>query len=427
MNIYQDIWDADQADNGIPALRKKDQTGLKDDSVGYVIVDEEAEGNNARIISEVVIPDSKRSTYDLCLKLFDNYALDPATREEVTDGEEKEEREFIKAILPTKPIQVAKEFIARDLEEDVTDEDMALMIRQTWFLQGKAGSKFASGFEHVFVGEQKPAGDKPDDVAVKLGGYHYWHKYYLDDGGKIGDMKFDDHITYKGTEYGGDSKTSSGILVPEIVTISYQWNAPDRINNSRQLLNKPIGGFWVGCSPEGLIALGLVRVRTSAGSSVVINSSTYKLEFFPLSNNRQSIRTLFPKFIRTDFKDVSPGGDKNGNGSGSTEESDVKIAAALVNPSGDESGRETVTLLNLAPTPIDLDDWKIKAPNGWEFTFADVTIRAGESRMFRMISSSPQFRNKGGTITLIDSDGKVCDQVQYTGEQGSRQGFTIKF
>lgn len=430
MSIYQEIWDADQQENGIPALRKKDQLQFKDESIGYAIVDEEVSGTDVRVISEVVIPDAKRSTYELCARLFDNYTLDPGLRDDITTEESIEEREFIKAIIPTKPLQLAKEFIARDLDQEFTDVDLAIAIEKTWFFQGKAGSKFASGFEHVFVGEQKPTGDQRDDVAVSLGGYHFWYKYYLDDGGKIGDLEFDDRISYGGTRY-SPSTSDQGRLVPEIVTINFEWNAPDTLNRSNQLLKKPIGGFWVGCSPEGMIALGLVRVLTSAGSQVVINSSTYKLEFFPLSDNSRSIRTLFPKFVRTDFVDIEPGEVEPPEVDEDAEErpadNRVKIVAAFVNPSGDEAGKETITLLNTTANAINLDNWQIVAPNGWRFTFADVTIPGGDSRRFRMISPDPQFRNKGGTIRLLEPDGKVHDRVTYSEEQGSRQGMSIMF
>ena len=430
MGIYQEIWDADQQENGIPALRKKDQLDLRNKSIGFAIVDEEASDTNARLISEVVIPDDKKLTYDLCASLFDNYTLDPGIREDITPEESIEESEFIKAIIPTKPLQIAKDFIARDLGRTFTDVDLAIAIKETWFLQGKAGSKFASGFEHVFVGEQKPTGDKPDDQAVTLGGYHFWYKYYLDDGGKMGDLEFDDRISYGGTRYSSGT-TDQGRLIPEIVTINFRWKAPDTLNRSNQLLQKPTGGFWVGCSPEGMIALGLVRVLTSAGSQVVINSSTYKLEFFPLSDNPKSIRTLFPKFIRTDFIDIEPGdGDDQETEEGDTDrpaDSSIEIVAALVNPPGNEAGKETVTLLNKTQAPIDLDNWQIVAPNGWKFTFADVTIPGGETRRFSMISSEPQFRNKGGTIMLLDPDGQVHDRVTYSEAQGSQQGVSIVF
>ena len=430
MSIYQEIWDADQADNGIPALRQADSR-FKDDKVGYAIVDETSDNRDARVISQVFIPDSKRQTYDLCDRLFDNYALDPGIREVVTDEEATEEREFIKEIIPTKPLQVAKQFLSRDLGQTLTDSDLAVMIEKTWFFQGRAGSKSASGFEHVFVGEQKMTGDQPDFQAVKLGGYHFWYKYFLDDGGRKGNLVFEDNIKYRGTRYGNPNLTSQGILVPEVVTLSFEWVAPDTVNQSKQLLKKPIGGFWVGCSPEGLIALGLVRVHSSAGSSAVINGSTYDVKFFSLDNNSKSIRTFFPIFKRTDFDDIS-GGDGSGDGT-TTDETNltntgaIRIVAALVNPSGNESGKETVTLLNTTPNVVALDNWKIKAPNGWEFTFADVMIGAGETRNFRMVAPSPQFRNRDGTITLLEPDGKVHERVAYSKEQASQEGFTIKF
>ena len=216
------------------------------------------------------------------------------------------------------------------------------------------------------------------------------------------------------------------------MTINFRWKAPDTLNRSDQLLKKPIGGFWVGCSPEGMIALGLVRVLTSAGSQVVINSSTYKLEFFPLSDNPKSIRTLFPKFIRTDFIDIEPGEDDQQEPDERDEgerpaDSSIEIISALVNPPGDEAGRETVTLLNKTPAAIDLDNWQIVAPNGWKFTFADVTIAGGDTRRFSMVSADPQFRNKGGTITLLAPDGQVHDRVTYSEAQGSQQGVSIVF
>jgi hypothetical protein len=214
--------------------------------------------------------------------------------------------------------------------------------------------------------------------------------------------------------------------VPEVVTLSFEWLAPDTVNQSEQPLRKPVGGFWVGCSPEGLIALGLVRVHSSAGSSAVINGATYEFKFFPLSNNSKSIRTLFPVFKRAEFEDIS-GGNGSTGGTTITSTPTVRIIAALVNPSGDESGKETVTLLNTTPTVVNLDRWKIKAPNGWEFTFADVSIGAGEARAFRMVAPSPQFRNRGGTITLLEPDGKVHEQVEYNEQQASQQGYTIKF
>ena len=154
-SIYQEIWDADQDTNGLRAITLAD---AKPDS-GFVIVDEPASaGADHQVIRDVMIPDEKKETYFLCERLFNNYTLDPAVREDVTPLESQEERDFIDAIVPLPPLQVAKRFIAQSSGTEVSDNTLATMIHETWFRQGMVGSKHASGFEHVFVGEQSKIG-----------------------------------------------------------------------------------------------------------------------------------------------------------------------------------------------------------------------------------------------------------------------------
>ena len=426
--IYQEIWDADQDTNGVPALRPGD---TKSESTGYVVVDERdtSVSGNHQVLAEVRIPESKRETYRLCEQLFNNYTLDPGIREQVTLEETQEEMDFVDAIVPLPPLQVAKAFIARDRGQAISDNTLAAMIKETWFLQGKAGSKHASGFEHVFVGEQKDKGDKPDDIAVGTGGYHFWYKYYLDDAGKrldTGDPNAD-RIVYLGTRYGHAEVSAQGLLVPEVVTLSFEWTAPDFTAGGSQRLRKPIGGFWVGCSPEGLIALGLIRARTQVNKIAEINGATYQVDLHRLDSNAKSIRTFFPRFRSSHFGDITPPRDDPGDDDAPPSEHEVKIVAALVNLPGNESGRETVTLLNVAPTPVNLEGWAIKAPNGWRFVFADVVLNGGEVHTFRMPTTTPQFRNRAGDITLLDHAGAQHHQVAYTTEAARREGFTIVF
>ena len=94
--IYQDIWNADQTGNGVPALRPGEATN---DAAGYVIVDERATdvGAQHRVLKDVVVPDAKRTTYDLCEKIFDNYALERAATEVIRPEETQEELAFIDA------------------------------------------------------------------------------------------------------------------------------------------------------------------------------------------------------------------------------------------------------------------------------------------------------------------------------------------
>jgi poly(U)-specific endoribonuclease len=96
--IYQEVWDADQDTNGIPALRPGD---TKSESTGYVVVDERDTSvpGDHKVLAEVQIPESKRETYRLCEKLFNNYTLDPGIREQVRVEETQEEMDFVDAIL----------------------------------------------------------------------------------------------------------------------------------------------------------------------------------------------------------------------------------------------------------------------------------------------------------------------------------------
>ena len=237
--VYQEIWDADQSQNGLPALRPGEAT---DSAKGFVIVDERATAVDAdhKVIKDVSIPISKRKTYDLCIKLFDNYALLRATGEFVRPEEIQEELNFIDAILPTAPIQKARQIMEGRLNLSISNDLLASMIRETWFQLGKSGrQQDASGFEHVFVGEQ--AKDRS-----KIGGYHYWHKYFLDDGGQ----GLDDRLKYHGTKYHKAEEPDKGILVPEVVTLSLSVElahgndtASGPIDDRLKKLSKPIGFF----------------------------------------------------------------------------------------------------------------------------------------------------------------------------------------
>jgi hypothetical protein len=61
------------------------------------------------------------------------------------------------------------------------------------------------------------------------------------------------------------------------------------------------------------------------------------------------------------LSDPHPGrrGDKGPDLKKEPAPSRISIIAALVNPAGADAGRETVTLLNLTPGPVDLSGWSI--------------------------------------------------------------------
>lgn len=103
----------------------------------------------------------------------------------------------------------------------------------------------------------------------------------------------------------------------------------------------------------------------------------------------------------------------------------VRIVAALPNPVGPAPEHETVTLLNTSPAAIDLTGWAIADRNKHKHLLTG-QLNAGATTVVTL-PQDVQLGNKGGIITLLDSEGIKVDGVSYTREQGRREGWTVVF
>jgi poly(U)-specific endoribonuclease len=285
--VYQRIWDLDQSANGIPAIGV-DEAG--DPAQGFVRVDERGGRDPAhRLFAEVQIPAHKRRTYDLCKALFDNYRLDQSRAEDNRPEAAREILELLEALAETAPMAAAREHLAAQ-NGDYSREQWQELIFDLWFRQFDDGRNLdLSGFEHVAVGEQKGG---------KVNGHHFWYKDYLDDWAAFSG---EDDIDYDGTRYDGPKRSEGRLAaigrgVPEVVALAYGWDAYDYENGQRRPLYKPIGGFWVGCSIEGLLALGTVRFFERGHIETAINGARYEVELYRSPDGR-SVRTFFPRFL----------------------------------------------------------------------------------------------------------------------------------
>jgi hypothetical protein len=294
MDIYQEIWDADQQHCGLKAIKKGDTIDAATKGHGYVIVDEkEVDDKDHKVIVEVHIPDRKRKSYDLVEDLFNNYVLDQTKPEvdtlEDLKTEQQEIQSFIEYAHTTPPMQKAREYYSKQTREKVTDDEWWAIIERIWFDQFNIGkkNKDLSGFEHVIVGEQEQG---------KVQGYHFWYKYYLDEQFVPDTLPLStppslpkDTIHFLGWE----GKRNSS---PDCVTLSFIWEAFDYKRKEYRKLTKPIGGFWVGPSVEGLMAIGTVRFleQAFAPKQATINDVTYNLVLFRSPNDKH-LRTFFPK------------------------------------------------------------------------------------------------------------------------------------
>lgn len=314
-NIYQAIWDADQNVNGVPAILPS-QTELFSETTGYVVTDEPLDWDrdeNHTVHPKVVIPENKFSTYKLVKALFDNYTLDQSKPETPQTDEEKAEiKAFITAIQDLEPMKLAREFIDSVKGSTMTDKDWYDMIYIVWFdiYEFRDNTPHRSGFEHVIVGEQN---------RDRLGGYHFWYKYYLDDQTKEGYANGEDNMRYNGSRY--RDLTAVGVSNPDIVTLSHNWYAVDFETDdlATTRLGKPIGGYLAGCSAEGLIALGLVLFYdpelTSGTVPTVINGREYDMKLFKAGPEERSINTFYAvlKGVVGEIDDEPPVSIQGGN------------------------------------------------------------------------------------------------------------------
>lgn len=157
-NIYQKIWDADQSENGIPPIL---DTETGDSAAGFVKVNCKLDVTqpDLKVLTEVVIPESKRRTYNLCRVLFDNYALRERDEELETAQEREEIHDLVHAMVDTAPMQVARDYVAQACGTGITRERWYNTVMEMWFRRfSEGGDPHLTGFEHVVVGEQLRCG-----------------------------------------------------------------------------------------------------------------------------------------------------------------------------------------------------------------------------------------------------------------------------
>jgi poly(U)-specific endoribonuclease len=278
MDIYQRIWKADMQSNGITPIFPGEK---RDRSEGYVVVDHKILTPEHQLLKEVHIPEGKRRSYQLVEKLFDNYTLNQYSREKDTRRERSEVKEFLTTVVQSPPIKMAREYIEEKSNKTYSELQWFTHLQQLWFRKFDLESgRDISGFEHVFIGEQK---------RKLLLGHHFWYKYWLEDNGRLNHLHLDQIDMKDHTLYAPEPGA------PYILTAGYRLSAFDSERKCFVKISKSRCGFFVGISPEGLLALGTVRAMfpENAPHFISFNGTSYKLELF-MSPDGKSIRTFYP-------------------------------------------------------------------------------------------------------------------------------------
>lgn len=103
----------------------------------------------------------------------------------------------------------------------------------------------------------------------------------------------------------------------------------------------------------------------------------------------------------------------------------VRILAALVNPEGDDAGKETITLLNTTTEPIDLDGWHLMDRGKRQMRLSGILLPGTPLTMG--LSQAVNLSNNGGIITLLNPSGLKVHGVYYTKHAAREQGRPIVF
>jgi len=193
-----------------------------------------------------------RPTYKALIDLFDNYEGDTSVKETVTQAELAENDAFLDAVLATKVMQDAHQFLVKKGLASSSVSTFKSYLRKIWFgmysrSRGVVGS---SGMEHVFVGEWNDSG---------ILGLHSWIRYAF--------LEQDYYVNYLGyirLINLGESK---------VIEMPMEWEGD----------YKPINSLAVASSPELQLALGTIcfLARPDAKCPVVgTNGAKYYIQTY---------------------------------------------------------------------------------------------------------------------------------------------------
>lgn len=418
-NIYERLWKLDQQHNGLTVSARKNATEwVKPDA--DILLDEQAKftGGLDRapkpLFAKVDLTKVSGPTYVTAKALFDNYVAKDREPEDALGSNVTEDAEidaFIDAILQTDVMKLCQQDIEdRILGVPFDDGEFAVAIRKQWFElyhnfyradcdDSVPGKKFSNGFEHVFVGDYETGG---------IGGHHFWYKFFLEE--QNGDANT------LGWNYG---QNSGGQTYPWVATFAMKW----KIDGATKSSGKK--GFLVGNSPELLIAWGTTAyyeaekgLRSGDHIPIVIEGAKLDLvvylETLADCSDGDHIKSQFPKFISLDGS--TPGGEPGGivmqNGP-------ITITQAMINPSGDEVGREWVDIKHVGDDSdgaVSLAGWMLCDKHGRCQTITGLLAPGEFMRVVctRETADHPQLANSGGLITLMTDNGITASRAKYS-------------
>ncbi|XP_041847575.1 poly(U)-specific endoribonuclease-C-like [Melanotaenia boesemani] len=219
-------------------------------------------------------------TYEHFINLLDNYEMSTGVSETVTSEEMKENKLFLNAIMETDVMKCAHDYLVKKGQSPSDPAQFKKQLYDIWFRlyhRDRSGGEDSCGFEHVFVGETK--------FGKEIMGLHNWIQFYLQE--KRG------NVDYKG--YKARDNKDRPDEDDHMLNLQFSWKG----------LVKPIGGSFIGVSPEFEVALFTIifLMSTEKMTSVVVKVDEYMLELV-VYRHGQSIGTSFPKLLSSNNRDL---------------------------------------------------------------------------------------------------------------------------
>ncbi|XP_034558173.1 poly(U)-specific endoribonuclease-C [Notolabrus celidotus] len=219
-------------------------------------------------------------TYAHFINLLDNYEASTGVSERVTREELQENRLFIDSMMETEVMKCAHKYLVEKRQSPSEPSQFKRQLYDIWFRlyhRDRSGGEDSCGFEHVFVGETK--------YGQEVMGLHNWIQFYL--------QEKHNHVDYKG--YKARDNKDSPDEDDHVLNLQFSWKG----------LVKPIGGSFIGVSPEFEVALFTIifLMSNEKMTSVVVKVDEYVLELVVYRHGR-SIGTSFPKLLSSNNRDL---------------------------------------------------------------------------------------------------------------------------
>lgn len=209
------------------------------------------------------------------IALLDNYVRTDGVSETASGHERMEMSIFMKKLMGTPHMRYAHNVLVRWGKADPDPRKFSAAVYEIWFTTyGKGrGPKCSSGFEHVFVGEEKQGHDGSSSIA----GFHNWIQFQREERlgrvnyrGYVGSLDEDDDTLVSvrfdwGDQAGddGETKSVSSFLVGSSVAFEFAMLTCAFLGFDGEA---SVSGLWFG--KAGPVKLQTYSWRTSLGTVV---------------------------------------------------------------------------------------------------------------------------------------------------------------